>query len=363
MRIGLHCCRHFKVKGLMYLSFFELMIILSLILLRSGNVEPNPGPEFSDYDSASFSSSSSFSSSNTIFHEHFSVVHYNIQSLLNKIDILESELKSFDVGCLSETWLDHRTADNDINRHDFKVHYRRDRQDDNHGGICVYAKENVSAKRRVDLELQDIECLWIEVSSNRNKLLIGTFYKPPNSPPSTQESIENPIGLAYDTNIDKILITGGLDLDTLKSAHSRKIEILCQNLNQPNLINEPTHFTESSASIIDLMLTSNRHGVLLSGTDVSCLEQTVRYHCPTFRVSHFKEAITKVFSRQVWFYDRGEYDAFREKNPNFDWQSLKHKYIDTYTKNVTDFSLTLLRSIFQKKLYGLESPILSMIEQ
>ena len=98
-RIGLHCCRHFKVKGLKYFSFFELMIILSLLLLRSGDVEPNPGPEFSDYDSASSSSSSPFSSSNTFLQEHFSVVHYDIQSLLNKVDILESELRRFDIVC------------------------------------------------------------------------------------------------------------------------------------------------------------------------------------------------------------------------------------------------------------------------
>ena len=49
------------------MSFFELMIILSLLLLRSGDVEPNRGPEFSDYDSASSSSSSS----NTILQKHF----------------------------------------------------------------------------------------------------------------------------------------------------------------------------------------------------------------------------------------------------------------------------------------------------
>ena len=164
-RTGLHCCRHFKVKGLMYLSSFELMIILSLLLLRSGDVEPNPGPEFSDSVSASSSSSSSFSSSNTILQEHFSVVHYNIQSLLNKVDILDSELSSFDVVCLSETWLDNRTTDSDIKMHGFKVPYRRDRLGDNHGWICVYVKENVYAKRRIDLELQDIECLWIELSS------------------------------------------------------------------------------------------------------------------------------------------------------------------------------------------------------
>ena len=104
----------------MYLSSFELMIILSLLLLRSGDVEPNPGPEFSDSVSTS-SSSSLFSSSNTILQEHFSVVHYNIQSLLNTVDILESELSSLDVVCLSETWLDHRTTDSDMKMHGFKV--------------------------------------------------------------------------------------------------------------------------------------------------------------------------------------------------------------------------------------------------
>ena len=286
----------------MYLSSFELMIILSLLLLRNGDVDPNPGPEFSDSVSAASSSSSSFFSSNNILQEHFSVVHYNIQSLLNKVDILESELSSFDVVCLSETWLDHRTTESDIKMHGFKMPYRRDRQGDNHGGICVYVKENVYAKRRIDLELQDIECLWIEVSSNRNKLLIGTFYRPPNSPSSTLESIENSIGLAYETNIDNILIVGDFNLDTLKSVSSRKIQSLCQHFNLHNLINEPTHFTESSASIIDLMLTSNKHGVLLSGVGEPCLEQTVRYHCPIFCVLDFKKAITKVFSRQVWLY-------------------------------------------------------------
>ena len=139
-RIGLHCCRHFKAKGLMSLSSFELMIILSLLLLKS-EIETYPGHEFSDSYSASSSSFSSFSSSNIIFQEHFSVVHYNIQILLNKVKILESELCSYDVGCLSETWLVHRTIDNDINMHGFNVPYRRDRQGDNHGGIRVYSKK------------------------------------------------------------------------------------------------------------------------------------------------------------------------------------------------------------------------------
>ena len=54
MRIGLHYGRHNKIKGLDYLTILESMIILSLLLLKSGDVEPNPGP---DTDSLSSSSS------------------------------------------------------------------------------------------------------------------------------------------------------------------------------------------------------------------------------------------------------------------------------------------------------------------
>ena len=76
-----------KVKGLRYMSSRELMIILLLLLLKSGDAEQNIDPELSDYSS---SFSSLFSSSNTILPEHVSLVHYKIQSLLNKVDILES---------------------------------------------------------------------------------------------------------------------------------------------------------------------------------------------------------------------------------------------------------------------------------
>ena len=82
----------------------------------------------------------------------------------------------------------------------------------------MYVKETIYAKRRNDLELEDIECLWIEVTLNHKKLLIGTFYRPPNSPASTLSSIETSIGLAYDTNINDILIVGDFKL-----AHKSKL--------------------------------------------------------------------------------------------------------------------------------------------
>ena len=50
MQIGVHYWRNCKIKGLNNLSMFELHIVLCLLLLKSGDVETNPGPlsEFSD---------------------------------------------------------------------------------------------------------------------------------------------------------------------------------------------------------------------------------------------------------------------------------------------------------------------------
>ena len=45
---------------------------------------------------------------------------------------------------------------------DFKL-YRRNRIGDRHGGICVYVRNNIYSRGRNDLELPDIECIWIEV--------------------------------------------------------------------------------------------------------------------------------------------------------------------------------------------------------
>ena len=78
----------------------------------------------------------------SLIEDKFSIVHYNVQSIANKLDLIESELRSFDVICITESWLDGRTSDENINIEDFKL-FRRDRPGDYHGGICVYVRSNI----------------------------------------------------------------------------------------------------------------------------------------------------------------------------------------------------------------------------
>ena len=94
-------------------------------------------------------------------------------------------------------------------------------------------------KRRIDLELQNTECIWVEELVDYKKLLIGTFYCSPSSSNDTFIAIENSIRLANDTNIPDILITGDFNLDILKPNTWSKINNLCQYFGIEQLRNQP----------------------------------------------------------------------------------------------------------------------------
>ena len=133
-----------KIKGIKHLIYFELLIIMSLFLIAG--VEHIPGPA----SESSVSSNPSHTNKEQLIVDKFSIVHYNVQSLGNKIDLIGSELCRFDLICINETWLDDRTSDEEIRIDNFKL-FRRDRPGDHHGGICVYICSNLFSKRRDDL--------------------------------------------------------------------------------------------------------------------------------------------------------------------------------------------------------------------
>ena len=113
--------------------------------------------------------------------------------------------------------------------------------------------------------MNNIECIWFEITIQHQKLFIGTFYKPHNSTNKILSSIEVSIGLAYDTNIYDVLVICDFYLNMLKDNSSSKVLNMCQYFGLESLNKEPTHFIEHSSSLIDLFLTSDKNSVLLSG--------------------------------------------------------------------------------------------------
>ena len=70
---------------------------------------------------------------------------------------------------------------------------------------------------------------------------------------------------------------------------------ICQTFSLHQLIDEPTNFTETSSTIIDLILVNNVSFVEISGVSEPFLLQDIRYHCPVFAVFfHLLNPIQKI---------------------------------------------------------------------
>ena len=130
--------------------------------------------------------------------------------------------------------------------------------------------------------------VWVELKLCGNKnVLFGVFYRPPNSGVNYQLQIENSFGLATDTGIDNIIITGDFNLNTQADPSLRKVESMCQQNSLSQCITEPTNYTEQSSSIIDLLFISNESSLVISGVGEPFLQQKIRYRCPIFGIFKF----------------------------------------------------------------------------
>ena len=85
--------------------------------MKCCDIHPNPGPSSLSFSTSSSSLSSTMSSIifNSLNTSHnLSFVHYNVQSILSKLEILHAELNEFGVLAFSETWLNASTETDDL---------------------------------------------------------------------------------------------------------------------------------------------------------------------------------------------------------------------------------------------------------
>ena len=258
--------------------------VLYMLLLIAGDVHQNPGPN--SRTTSTSSTSSTFSMPD--LSGHISFVHYNVQSLLPKLDQLYSELKDFDILAFSETWLNKDLPSSEILLDSYKEPERKDR-DDNHGGVSLYVKNNIFHQRRHDLEIIGVECIWIELVIANKHVLLGLFYRPPNTTTAQHASILDSIHLAIDSGIQDVIVTGDFNLNVRNPTSAAKIRTICEQFSLSQIIDSPTNFTESSESIIDLIFTSRKTLIHSSGVSDPFLDQNVRYHCPIYGALSFQK--------------------------------------------------------------------------
>ena len=98
-----------------------------------------------------------------------------------------------------------------------------------------------------------------------------------------------------DTGISVIIVTGDFNLNILNVRTSRKIEFLCSQFSFYQSVDQPTHFTEDSTSLIDIILVSNKDYLLLSGVGDPFLNQDLQNYCLVYGIFKFSKPKLKTF--------------------------------------------------------------------
>ena len=303
--------RVFTVWGIGY--FF----ILIMLLLLSGDIETNPGPNTSNGVSS------------------LAIYHQNIRSIRNKMEYISDNWIDFDILCFTESHLSNNVGNYTIQLETFNF-YRNDRGD-NSGGIIVYVSESVLSKRLLQLEDPSLDMVMIEVRSHNKIVIICTIYRPPNSGVQFWDKFNGCIERALD-HTDNFIIVGDINEDQLNPT-SRKFKELLMINNLVNIINEPTRVTPHSATLIDPIAISNNISV-----SHSCI-----CHTPSVISDHFGELIfiefetnvQECFKRQVWNYKRGNYVQLNNLICNYDWSFIQHYPVDEACNKFTDIIIDL----------------------
>ena len=105
------------------------------------------------------------------------IVFLNTQGLCGKEMCKFSKVKSM------LTSVENKNYETNLKQHKDGFHqpFSRDNLKSGGGGIIVYVRNDIIAKQRTNLEINDIDCLWIEISPRiGNTFLVGSFYRNPN---------------------------------------------------------------------------------------------------------------------------------------------------------------------------------------
>lgn len=205
---------------------------------------------------------------NTQCHERdnfiFTILHQNIQSLLNKINEIEVFLDTYDetiqVIALTEHWLGvNDTLVTKVDGYELASCFCRTSK--LHGGSCIFVSDGISFREMTELKQKSIEMV-IECSSvelQDYNIIIVNIYRPPSGDINEFFVVLEDILQQATTNRNsKVILSGdfNIDMNNFQNINVKKMQDLTSSFNLTITIHEPTRITEHSQTRIDNIFTN-----------------------------------------------------------------------------------------------------------
>jgi len=229
--------------------------LLFILLIACGDVEVCPGPVDPMTDFTNM--------------RGIKIVHQNIRGLFNNIGsltLLLEKYKHIDIITLSET---HITSDSwnenselyNIPGYTFIQNCRKNATG---GGVGMYISNNLEWNI-VNIDCDKLESIWVEIYlKNSKNFLVNTTYRPPDSSKHLcklfNELFEKSL-ITASTLCEEIIVLGDMNVNFLDKSINKEFKTIVNNNGFKQLIKNPTRVTNTSSTLIDIILSNNEKNI------------------------------------------------------------------------------------------------------
>ena len=269
--------------------------------------------------------------------------HINAQSIPKHYDEIVRLLTETDVDILgvSETFVCEKTPKIFYEIPGYKF-FHRDRTMKSRGGVGLYIKDGLVCKEiKLCKDLVQPEIIFVEITCNHTKLAVGVIYKTPLIS-YTQYAAVTEILAPIMTRYEHHIVMGDCNIDHLHP-DSSACKFFKEHISEPfdltQLITEPTRITDTSSTLIDLLLVSYPDNVKVSGVvDVPAIGD----HCLIFLSYALKKPKFKpkiIVKRKM---DNFNIENFKSDIDLAPWGNLL-----VFADNDLDNKITVLENIYR----------------
>ena len=298
------------------------------LIIKDGDIETNPGPESTTSGKSKADSSSQRSKTNTANNRNIKISHLNVRSLKNRQHFLlvkDIILKyKYDVFTVSETWLKDVVPDLELEIPGYNL-FRLDRPGRKcGGGVCAYILQSLKVEVLRDIsKVSDagFHQLWVKIQvRNLKSFVVCTIYRPPDTPSTCFESELSPSFINASLLNKPIYILGDANSNLLnpQCPDSAALLAFINLFNLTQLIKLPTRVTQTTESLLDIILASNTKQV----KEAKVIPCSVSDHDLIYANLELKQARLKptyIYTRSFKTYNR---DSFLEEVEKIPWSVM-----------------------------------------
>ena len=241
------------------------------------------------------------------------ISHINVNGLPNKLLEIKALLLSmnFDILAITESHLGKDITDDEIAITGYKT-ARCDRNDGRKGGgTVIYFAEYLDAYERRDINVNNsLEAAWIDVTVASQKLLVASMYRPPDDTTFLNK---------FSSTLDRIwmkrtniILLGDFNFNLLPKSRDTdsstwKFRQLLNRFNLKNVINKATRITDTSTTLIDLVICSDTSKISHQGV----CDLGISDHHLIYAIVNLKRKRQKPTLKTVYDYKKVDLDSLR----------------------------------------------------